>query len=106
MNTMTPKAMMALVKRLATEGGEWYEAAAQADLAEDQARLEREDEGLQVIGDHPQYTAALQWAVEEALNLGEKLTPETLDAILWRAEWVPPGTHSHTGPRYKRPWEG
>jgi hypothetical protein len=102
--TMTPRALRALVKKLATPGGEWYNAARTADLIEDQARLQRCDEGLPVTEEHPEYLAALQWAVEEALNLGEKLTPEALDALLWRAEWVPPEAHSHTGPRFRRPW--
>jgi hypothetical protein len=102
---MTPRALRALVKALATPGGKWYRAAEEADRAEDAARLERFDEGLPVVEDHPQYLAALQWAVREMMDLGDKLTPELLDALLWRAEWVPPGAHSHTGPRYSRPWE-
>jgi hypothetical protein len=105
MEQMTPGAMMALAKLLAAEGGEWYNAALQADLVEDEARLARMDEGLPVTEAHPKFLDALQWAVEELEGLGEKLTPEALDRILARAEWVPPGAYSHTGPRYARPWE-
>jgi hypothetical protein len=103
--TITTRAMLALAKKLAAPGGEWYEAACEADLIEDQARLEREDEGLPVMEDHPQYLDRLQEAVREMEDLGDRLTPEVMGRILWRAEWVPPEAHSHTGPRYTRPWE-
>jgi hypothetical protein len=103
---MTPRAMLALAKRLAAPGGEWYRAAEEADGLEDQARLASMDEGLPVVEDHPQFLDRLQEAVEKMTTIGDKLTPEVADAALWRAEWVPPEAHSHAGPRYTRPWEG